>query len=294
MNPQRSIVRLQPHSVAEAVRLMSDYQGYPLVLAGRGIPPLAETNQAIFLDTGRLDSLSGIAQLGGVLTIGLNTTYDEVIASSLIQAGAACLIDAAHEGSKVALGGAFAFDLQRPLAAFPTIAALLALETEVELAYMESGGQPVSAWQPLTDYLSSPPPNPHLLMRLRLTLPPKPCGTALVLSRLPGGTDSPVQALAVTLALSGVDGRLVDVTVTIAERGVLPYALTATAHALVGAKITQERIEQAVQIALTEVSVEDAQPQPFAINLTPHLLRQALDKAAARAQHGHAPPIERA
>ena len=96
---------LYPATVDEAVRMLANHDGQARVIAGGTDLVLqlrrGERQARCLVDVSRIETLRGIFEAGGFITIGAATTHAEVAASPLIRERAAVLAQAAAEVGSV-------------------------------------------------------------------------------------------------------------------------------------------------------------------------------------------------
>ena len=89
---------LRAASVEEALSLLDSHEDAKLLAGGHSLIPMMKlrlAQPATVIDIGRIDSLSGISENGGALTIGPLTTHAEIAASGAVQQHCAFLAEAA-------------------------------------------------------------------------------------------------------------------------------------------------------------------------------------------------------
>lgn len=261
-----SVARPQPQTVAEALRWLSE-----------------ETPGSGFIDASHIAGMSGIQQSGGYLTIGLNTTPADLIHSSLIRGQATCLAEAARYGQT---GGALVLSAElTPTSALAL--ALVALSVETEVARLQPDQTVVRTWQPLPAFLAYPPALPFLPVSVRMDVSKRVRGSAFVPAPAVRGASASLHAAAASLSLDSASSEAIVIAATIV---LLPksgafFCADAAATQLIGQPVDSERIAaaaQQAQIVAQALLGPTFTASAFPVHVAAHLVRKALDRAAAR------------
>lgn len=271
----------RPTSLAEALQLLSAQGGRVHELAGQGPAPLLLTAAGDYLDLSRLSARAGIQQWGGWLALGLNNTCAELAHASLIRSQATCLAEAAEQHADAAahLAAALTGAGDSP----DVLLALVALESEVEVANLDAQRRVERIRLPLLAFMKQPSGVPGLPLTLHIAAAGGSRGSALVRQDLAPGMTSSFQAAAACLTLEG--GSITAASLALRTPGQLSVPLPAAAQALIGQRhdtaipVAAERAREEIQPLLPPA----AQEPPFYVEISAHLLRRALDRALARA-----------
>lgn len=264
-----------PADLAEALHLLAAAGGWAHdVASSRG---LLLTPAGVSLDLSRLHERNGVHQLGGRVLIGLNTTLAELAHSSLVQTQAACLAEAAEQAPGPGLSLALA--LAAPDRLIPL--ALSALDAEIELAEMEEG-EMRRRWQGLALFLDRQPAL-ALPLALRFARLGRGAGSALARQTLPPGMLPSLHAAAAALRLEGE--RIAAAALAILPASGPPRTLPPAAAALIGLApaAALDQIGEHARAALAAALPPPPPAASFYVDLSAHLLRQALARALARA-----------
>lgn len=260
----RPAVRFQPATLAEALYRLNE-----------------PTEAPVRLDTGRIAEMSGIQQTGGRLAIGLNTTPGDLAYSSLVRAEATCLAEAARFSQ--ARGAEALVAEMTPLSGLAL--ALVALAAEIEVACLRPGQAVSRAWQPLIAFLENPPASRTLAVAVRLDVRRRIRGSAYVAAPAVRGAAASLQAAAASLILDKVDGVVVSAAIALLPKEGPLFAVEPAAALLQGKAINPDGIAAAAQQA--QVSAQTRlgagfTSTAFPVHVAAHLVRKALDRAAAR------------
>lgn len=248
--------------------------------------PLGMTPSGVWLDTRRLSEMAGIHRFGGKLVVGLNMNHAELSHASLLRAHALCLVETCE--GLVAEGDTLGQDLQAQ--PWPhTMLAIATLAAEIEVAHLNDADTVVRKWLPWEEMLPAMHVQAQLPLAIRFRARQEATGSAYTrLTSLPH-LHSPVEAAAVHLFLE--EG---GETVARAQIGImvhdthLPLRLTKAESALSGQIPSPDRLQHVADTAHQALRhhLEAADPPlTYTVNPTAHLIRQALDRAIARARH---------
>jgi len=228
-----------------------------------------------------LPEMSGIQRLGKHVTLGVNTDWPTLARSTLLGPAGAGLRDAATLHEKSSPGGLLLHALATPRADAPILLALNTLKGRAQLAVRDENGRVFSKNLPLLQALRTPPPEPHLLLAVQVETPLLNSGSALYRQ----SDLNPIQpdARAAAAAISMEAGVITAIRLGLTYPQQWPLDCPAVA-ALVGQKAQKEAIELAVRLARRSCLQAVAQPRPYALMISPHLIRETLDRAMARAQ----------
>lgn len=257
-----SAARRQPANLAEALHWLSLTSATPT-----------------HFDTGRVAEMSGIQSIGGRLIIGLNTTPADLSHSSLIRSEAACLAEAARSGHNQGI-------ITLAAGLTPTCGmalALVALAAEIELTRLRPEQAVERSRRSILPFLQEPPAPPALAVAVHLDLSDRVRGSAFVPAPAVRGASASLQAAAAGLRLDA-DGIVREAVVAVLPQSG-PLFEVEVAPLLLGQPIDPHRIAAAAQRA--QVSAQTFLgpaliSAAFPVHVAAHLVRKALDRAAAR------------
>ena len=270
---------LRPSSLTEALDMLA--RPVLVQVTAGGPPPVMQPN-ALLMDVSRLQAMSGIQRLGKQVTLGANTDWSTLARSTLLGSAGAGLRDAAALHEKSSPGGLLLHILATPQPDAAIFLALNTLKGRAQFAVRDQNGRVFSKEMPLLLALRTPPPEPHLLLAVQIEAPLLGSGSALYRESdlSPIQPDARAAAAAVSMDAAGV---LTDVRLGLTYPGQWPLACPAVAE-LVGQKPKKEAIELAVRLARRSCLQAQATSPQFSLMLSPHLIRETLDRAIARAQ----------
>ncbi len=254
-----------------------------LVQLTAGAPPPRLLPNARLMDVARLHETSGIQRLGNSVTLGISTAWPAIIRSTLLGPAAASLRDAAILMESMQPGGALLHALTRDQADNPILLALNTLAGRAQLAIRDQQGSIIHQTWPLHRALHEPPEQPHLLLAVQLTAPLQHAGSALYRESDLSPIRPDARAAAAAVHLAPKTGLLAEVRLSLTFPGQWPVACPAVA-ALVGESPKKEAIELAVRLARRNCLQAQATFPDYSLVLSPHLIRETLDRAMARAQ----------
>lgn len=266
----------RPADLTEALHALAAAGGW--THAAPGPQPLLLTPAGVLLDLSRVAERGGVHQLGGRLLIGLNVGLAELARASLVQTQAACLAEAAEQAPDAGLS--LALSLAAPDRLIPL--ALSALDAEIELAELGEGGEIRRRWQGLALFRDRQSAL-ALPLALRFARLGRGAGSALARQTLPPGMLPSLHAAAAALRLEGE--RIAAAALAILPAAGPPRPLPQAAAALIGLA-PAAALDQIGERARVELAAALPPPPPdasFYVDLSAHLLRQALARALARA-----------
>lgn len=216
----------------------------------------------------------GIYRVGGYLMIGLETLPADIAHSALVREWATCLAEVCRHddiGLRAQLAEAL---IPGGLAAL----ALAALQAEL---FLPATGQ---CWVPLAESLDNGPDRLRMATAVRIPVHGDACGSAFVPAPAVRGVVTTLQAVAASVRLDREHRLVKAVGLALLPRygSVLPTALAETV--LRGQPVTVAAIAQAAQAVQAQTQeVLGPLSSAFPVQVTAHLVRKALDRAAARA-----------
>lgn len=193
-------------SVEEALSLLDAHDDAKLLAGGHSLIPMMKlrlAQPATVIDIGRIDSLSGISESGGAVSIGPLTTHAEIAGSSVVQEFCPFLAEAAgHIGdpqvrNRGTIGGNIAH--ADPASDLPAV--LRAANATIHLQ-SSSGQRSVAASEFFLDLLATELQEKEVLTRIEIPALPAGTGTAYLKFEHPASGYAVVGAAA-TVTMSG-------------------------------------------------------------------------------------------
>ncbi len=274
----------QPHTINEAFDILNRPL---LVQITAGGPPPNPDPQAVLMDVSRLAAMSGLHYAGGELFVGVNTTYSTLLHSHLLWPAAACLLDACRLREANLPGGTLLHDFTTVAFDNPLLLALIALHAQAQIAIRPSGQQPQILTLPLQKALLHPPNPPYLLLGFRFIAGSMGTTSALIQHQPMGPLQPDALAAATWLTIDPQTNRIAAMRVAFANGRSWPILCEDAFKVLIGQPANANAVEAAVRLS------QDGCPQPrhrtstppFSLTLSPHLIRETLDRAIARSHH---------
>jgi CO/xanthine dehydrogenase FAD-binding subunit len=229
------------------------------------------------MDTGRISEMSGIHRLGGEIVVGVNNSWDNILRSSLLRPGASALVEAAALMEEEQPGGVLLHALDTAPGETLIHLALTVLDAKIELAMRESSARILRQTIPWQHALKSPPEQPYLPINICFHLPIIAVGSALHQETHLSPLQPDVSAAAVLMILDPDSGQITAARLAL---GNPPFLCPALAG-IIGLKPGREAIAEAVRLVR---SCRQKTGDDYSFALSPHLLRETLDLALARAQ----------
>ena len=278
-----------PSTIADALSLLAEHGDDAKVLAGgHSLIPMMKlrlANPAVLIDIGRIAALRGIRRQGGVVTIGAMTTHAQIEESAELRALLPIMAEAAtvigdplvrHRGT---LGGSLAH--ADPAGDWPAVA--LALDATIHVSGPD-GERTIAAREFFLDLFTSALEPGELLTAIDLPIPPAGTGMAYQKFAHPASGYAVVGAAAVVTV--DADGFCRDCRVGITGAGAKATRAEATEKALVGERMSAERITEAAQQAGNGIDFlsDLAASAGYRANLVTVLTQRALTAAWERSQ----------
>jgi carbon-monoxide dehydrogenase medium subunit len=240
-----------PTTLAEALSILAGYGGAARVVAG-GTDLLIEMQQGhapaveALVDVTRIDALRVLERMGDHLVIGAAVTHDEIVASSLLQTGATCLVESCGVvgGPQVRNVATLGGNVAHALPAADGTIALLALDAEAQVARWLDDQVALSAWQPLASLFTGPgrstiDPVRELIVAFRCQPASANSGSAFGRVMRPQGVALPILGMAVRVTLAADRETLHDVAIAVGPAGPVPFRAHATEDHLRGRRIDE-------------------------------------------------------
>ncbi len=271
----------QPETLTEALDILAR----PLLIQiTAGGPPPTPKPHAALLDVSRLSAMSGLHYAGGEIFIGVNTAYATLLHSHLLWPAAACLLDASRLREDIHPGGILLHDFTTVALDNPLLLALTLLHAHAKIAIRTPSHQVAFATLPLREALLHPPSSPHLLLGFQFVAAAENATSALI-QRPPLGPLQPdTLAAASWLTIDPQTQTIAAVRFAFADGQTWPILCEDIFAALIGHPPTADAIEAAVRLSkkgCPQPRHKTSTP-PFSLTLSPHLIRETLDRAIAR------------
>ncbi len=248
-----------PATEDEALTLLAEYGTEAKVLAGgQSLMPLLNmrlVEPAVLMDINRLDTLSGIREHADYLAIGALTRQHDVEQSEIVRRFCPLLTEALphvgcpqirHRGT---IGGSLVH--ADPSAELPAVMTTLDAEFEVRSRQGSRVMRPEAFFE---SYLTTALEPEELLCDIRIPYQPPRTGCAfLEVARVAGAFA--IAGVAALVTLDEAD-RCVRARVTVIGVGPVPHRAIATEAALQGETLAPERVQQAAQVADTDLEPE--------------------------------------
>ena len=278
-------------TLSETLHLLCEH-GDKAYVAAASVAPAGATSLGI--DASHLSGRNGIHQFGGRLVIGLNMTLAELARSSLVRSRATCLHEAcaylpllADKPLALAFAELSASLNSAPPGLWPPLVALLALDASVTLARLDASERVEQIFVPLAEFPGETFPQPVLPLAVSFAVADGMGGSAFVpVPETPGMAPASLAA-AVRLALAADAQTVVSAGIALVSPVGAPARVSSAEDCLQGHTFDPESIGaaawEAQHFALAQWPAASA-TRTYPIQLAAHLVRTALDRAAARAR----------
>lgn len=287
-----------PHTVEEAVDVLTRYAGQAKIVAG-GTDLLVEMRaeahapHEALVDITRIPDLAGITHEDGVITVGAGVTHTQIVQSAALRQFATCLVESCGVigGPQVRNVATLGGNVAHALPAGDGTTSLVALNAEAEVIQ-----QGVRRWLPICDLFKGAgqsllDSSRDLLIRFRFHAAESGQATAFARVMRPQGVALPVLGCAVWVSVA--DGVFTDARVCIAPAAPTPMRAEAVEAALIGAAANAASIDAAVTAAQESLTLRTSKYRATAAyryEIAAVLLRKTLAKAVERAETGIATP----
>ena len=277
-----------PHSVEEAVRLLTEHgEDAKLLAGGHSLIPAMKLRLAsprYLIDLGTIPGLHGVRIEGDALTIGALTVHADIASSELARrhvpglADAASVIGDVQVRNRGTIGGSVAH--ADPAADFPVI--LTALNASFVLQ-SPSGKRTVAADDFFVDFYTTALAANEVLSEIRVPLPPSGAGTAY--AKLGHPASGYVVVSAGVLINREPSGSCLSARIAIGGLGSTPVRAKASEVELQGKPLTPQVIDAAANKAAEGTDPDD---DPYASaeykrHVATVYARRAIEVAALRA-----------
>lgn len=289
-----------PHSVDEAVNLLSQYAGQARIVAG-GTDLLVDARAEIhppheaLIDITHIPELLHIREDGDMIYIGAGVTHTSIVKSQVITPGATCLVESCGVvgGPQVRNVATLGGNVAHALPAGDGTTSLVALDAEVEVFYQ---GQ--RQWLPICDVFLGPgrsllETGRDLLLSFRFRRTGQGEATAFKRIMRPQGVALPIMGCAVWVKLDTTSTRYEAARISIAPIGPKPMRSSEVEAALIGKAANGDTIETVAAFAQTVLHPRTSKYRATAdyrSEMIRVLLRRTLTLATERARTGTAVP----
>jgi len=289
-----------PHTLADAVELLRDFNGKARVIGGgtdllldikQGHAPVAEA----LVDITHIPEMTRIIIENGTAAIGAGVTHSAIVRDPLLAAHATCLVESCGVvgGPQVRNVATLGGNVAHALPAADGTTSLTVLDAEAEVYY-----QGERRWMPLADLFLGPgqsliDPSRDILLGFRFKL----CGTreATAFKRImrPQGVALPILGCALWVRLEDDLNTIQDVRISINPMAPTPIRVVSVEQALAGGSVSTTLIDRAVEIARHDLHPRASKyraTSKYRLEMIEVLLRRALTLAIERARTGKAEP----
>lgn len=290
-----------PHTVAEAVSLLTQYGGKARIVAG-GTDLLVDmranphsTPYFALVDITTISELGGITKQDGYAYIGAGVTHTRIVQSPLLAQGATCLVESCSVigGPQVRNVATLGGNVAHALPAGDGTTSLMVLDADAEVL-LDSEHK----WVHISDLflgagLSLLDSSRDILLQFRMKLAGQNEGTAFKRIMRPQGVALPILGCAVWVKLDEDQTHYADARICIAPVGPTPQRITAVEEALKGQPTSESTLHQAVEIAHQTIQPRTSKYRAttaYRREMIAVLLKRTLPLAVQRAATGKAVP----
>ncbi len=277
----------RPSSVEEATALLADLGEDARPLAGgHSLVPMMKLRLATMehlVDLGGIDSLKGIGEEGGGLTIGATTTQADIMASGLVAAHCPILQETAAviADPQVRYCGTLGGNVANGDPGNDMPAVMQCLDARYRLA-SKAGTREVAAREFYEAAYFTKLQDGEILTAVHIPALPGGHGYAYEKLKRKVG-DYATAAAAVVLSMEG--GRCSFAAIALTNLAETPLLAEAAGAALVGSAVDKAAIDQAVSLAegITEPASDGRGPADYRTKMGGVMTRRAIERALARA-----------
>ncbi len=290
-----------PHTVDEALQLLSDYEGRARIVAG-GTDLLVDARAEIafepheaLIDITHIPELLNIRKEGDHISIGAGVTHTTIVKSQAIADGATCLVESCGVvgGPQVRNVATLGGNVAHALPAGDGTTSLVALAAEVEVFHE---GQ--RKWLPVCDVFLGPGRSlleigRDLLLGFRFKQTGRGEATAFKRIMRPQGVALPIMGCAVWVKLDPMSANYEAARISIAPIGPKPGRASEVEAELVGKAVNGDTIESVAAFAQTVLHPRTSKyraTEDYRSEMISVLLRRTLTLATERARTGTAVP----
>ncbi len=285
-----------PATLSDALGLLALHHGAARVIGGGtdyfvddARESGAERPEAL-IDVTRMEGWRDILSEGGFVVIGCGATHSDIVASPLVRAGGAALMESCGliGGPQVRNVGTLTGNIAHALPAADGTLALLALGGEIAVA--SSAGTATVSWIPLGQAFLGPGKSAidsarQIIVAARFRPTGASEGSAFARVMRPQGVALPMAGLACRVRLDG--DRFASAAVAAGPVAPTPFRAIQTEAFLAGKPATPETFEAAGAVLLSESRLRTSAHRATAEyrrEVLPVLLREAMGNAIARAR----------
>ncbi len=282
-----------PSTVAEAVELLTAYDGRARVIGG-GTDLLVEIRRGLhrpveaMVDVTHIGGLDEITEEDGYLVIGCGVTHSRVVRDPRIREHATCLAESCGVigGPQVRNAGTLAGNVAHALPAGDGTIGVLALGGEIEIA-----GSDGTRWMPIEDAFLKPGKSVvdrfrEILTRLRFRPTDPGEGSAHHRVMRPQGLCLPIISMATRLHVDA-DNTITFARIGMGPVGPVPYLARPAMEVLTGGPATPAQFGKAVDAVLDNVTLRASKyraSHDYRESMVRTWLPVILMRAAARAR----------
>ncbi len=289
-----------PHTVEEALALLTQYEGAARVIGGGtdlllDIKTGHQPHYAALVDITHISEITQIVQDGQDAIIGAGVTHSQIVASDLLSKRATSLVESCGVvgGPQVRNVATLGGNVAHALPAADGTTSLVALGAEAEIL---KGG--VRRWLPICDLFKGPgqsllDAHHDLLLKFRVRLAAGREASAFKRIMRPQGVALPILGCAVWIRLAEDHETINEARVCISPVGPTPVRATSVEAVLTGQGFGSALLDEAVRIARADLHPRISKYRAtteYRIEMIEVLLRRALPLAFRRAKTGEAVP----
>lgn len=290
-----------PHTIDEALQLLSKYEGQSRIVAG-GTDLLVDARAEVgykpheaLIDITHIPELQSIHEDGDMIYIGAGVTHSTIVKSQVIADSATCLVESCGVvgGPQVRNVATLGGNVAHALPAGDGTTSLVALDADVEVFH---NGQ--RKWLPVCDVFLGPgrsllETGRDILLGFRF----KKCrqGEATAFKRImrPQGVALPIMGCAVWVKVDLASGNFEGARISIAPVGPKPARAVEVENELVGKPANSDTIESVSAFAQTVLHPRTSKyraTEDYRSEMISVLLRRTLTLATDRAKTGTTVP----
>ncbi|MBE2238071.1 MAG: FAD binding domain-containing protein [Caldilineaceae bacterium] len=287
-----------PHSLDEALALLSEYAGAAQIVAG-GTDLILDVQQGnhaapqALVDVTTIRGLDQIVEEDGWIIVGAAVTHTTIEAHPRIRRYGAALAESCSVvgGPQVRNVATIGGNVAHALPAADGTIGLLALGAEVQVCTW-NGVAVESTWQPLLSIFVGPgmnnlAPN-QMISAFRFPAPGPHTGSAFDRIMRPQGVALPILGVAAQVTLDAAGARAVAAAIAVGPAGPIPFrALESEAILLAAPSLDDAAIDAAVAAAQGQAELRTSKhraSKAYRHEMLAVLLRRVLPRAIARAR----------
>lgn len=293
-----------PTTIADALRLLSAYQGKAQIIAGgtdllldmqfNNHPPVEA-----LVDVTQIEGLDAIRQAEGWIVVGAAATHSQIERSPVIHRHGTALAESCRVvgGPQVRNVATIGGNVAHALPAADGTIGLLALEAQAQVCTLQEDGSLSCDWQPLLSLFAGPGRNtlkPNQLLaafRFRERQPRQASAFDRIMR--PQGVALPILGVAARVTLDPTQTRVTEATIAVGPAGPVPFRATEAEAVLTGgAAFNDELVEATVAAAQAQAQLRASRhraSREYRHEMVAVLLRRVLHRAVARAASDEMP-----